>query len=177
MGRSFEILSGNQRVVAQLLDREAPNVARAFTDHLPCESFSVHAKFAGEELIVMVPFFSEPENEIFAVEPGDIGYYPGRQTICIFYGDTEPFGHVSVFAKVTEGLDVLQDVGCARSCRSARSASRCRRSDDGRRPHRAHHRPRREGARRARGRRRRRPRAARRHARHRPRPSSPPAAS
>ena len=40
----------------------------------------------------MVPFFSEPENEIFAVEPGDIGYYPGRQTICIFYGDTEPFG-------------------------------------------------------------------------------------
>ena len=59
---------------------------------MPCESFSVHAKFAGEELIVMVPFFSEPENEIFAVEPGDIGYYPGRQTICIFYGDTEPFG-------------------------------------------------------------------------------------
>ena len=179
MGRSFEILSGNQRVVAQLLDREAPNVARAFTDHLPCESFSVHAKFAGEELIVMVPFFSEPENEIFAVEPGDIGYYPGRQTICIFYGDTEPFGHVSVFAKVTEGLDVLQGLGSRRSCRSARSASRCRRSDDGRRPHRAHRRPRRQGARRARG------RAARRGpvgaaAPRRPpppRPSSPPAAS
>jgi len=111
VARSFEIVSGNQRVVASLLDREAPNVARAFTDHLPCESFSVHAKFAGEELIVMVPFFSEPENEIFAVQPGDIGYYPGRQTICIFYGDTEPFGHVSVFAKVTEGLDVLKTWG------------------------------------------------------------------
>ena len=153
MGRSFEILSGNQRVVAQLLDREAPNVARAFTDHLPCESFSVHAKFAGEELIVMVPFFSEPENEIFAVEPGDIGYYPGRQTICIFYGDTEPFGHVSVFAKVTEGLDVLKDLG------SRDPAGRVdRRPDagdlsDGRRPHRPHRRPRRQGARRARGRR------------------------
>ena len=46
---------------------------------MPCESFSVHAKFAGEELIVMVPFFSEPENEIFAVEPGDIGYYPAAR--------------------------------------------------------------------------------------------------
>jgi len=26
-------------------------------------------------------------------------------------GDTEPFGHVSVFAKVTEGLDVLKTWG------------------------------------------------------------------
>ncbi len=111
MGRSFEILSGNQRVVATLLEREAPNVTRAFCEHLPCESFSVHAKFAGDELIVMVPFFCEPENEIFAVQPGDIGYYPGRQTICIFYGDTEPFGEVSVFAKVTEGLDTLKQWG------------------------------------------------------------------
>lgn len=111
MARAFEIVSGNQRVVATLLDHEAPNVARRFADSLPCESFSVHAKFAGEELIVMVPFFSESENEIFNVVPGDIGYYPGRQTICIFYGDTEPFGEVSVFAKVTEGLDVLRSWG------------------------------------------------------------------
>jgi hypothetical protein len=111
VGSSFEILSGNERVVATLLEREAPNVTRAFTAHLPCESFSVHAKFAGDELIVMVPFFCEPENEIFDVQPGDIGYYPGRQTICIFYGDTEPFGEVSVFAKVTEGLDVLRTWG------------------------------------------------------------------
>jgi hypothetical protein len=111
VARSIEIVSGNQRVVATLLEREAPNVSRRFVDAMPCESFSVHAKFAGEELIVMVPFFCEPENEIFAVEPGDIGYYPGRQTICIFYGDTEPFGEVSVFAKVTEGLDVLRAWG------------------------------------------------------------------
>ena len=118
MGRSFEILSGNQRVVAQLLDREAPNVARAFTDHLPCESFSVHAKFAGEELIVMVPFFSEPENEIFAVEPGDIGYYPGRQTICIFYGDTEPFGARERVREGHGGARRAEGPGAARSCRS-----------------------------------------------------------
>ena len=111
MARSFEIVSGNQRVVASLLDREAPNVARAFTDHLPCESFSVHAKFAGEELIVMVPFFSEPENEIFAVQPGDIGYYPGRQTLCLFYGETQPFGEVSYVARVRSNLDGLARCG------------------------------------------------------------------
>ncbi|MGZ4481571.1 MAG: cyclophilin-like fold protein [Gaiellales bacterium] len=111
MVAQFEIVSGNERVVAGLLHREAPNVSAAFERVLPCESFSVHAKFAGPELIVMVPFFCEPENEIFDVQPGDIGYYPGRQTICIFYGDTEPFGHVSVFAKVTDGLDTLRGWG------------------------------------------------------------------
>ncbi|MEX2648095.1 MAG: cyclophilin-like fold protein [Alphaproteobacteria bacterium] len=102
---------GGRKVTAELLSAEAPNVARAFRDSLPNRSFSVHAKFAGEELIVMVPFHADPENEIFDVKPGDIGYYPGRQTICIFYGKTKPFGHVSVFARVTDGLGALKTIG------------------------------------------------------------------
>ncbi len=59
----------------------------------------------------MVPFYAEPENEILDVSPGDIGYYPGRQTICIFYGDTQPFGYVSVFARIVEQLDNLKATG------------------------------------------------------------------
>lgn len=97
--------------MAELLDKKAPNVVAAFEKSLPCKAFATHAKFAGDELIVMVPFFCNPENEILNVEPGDIGYYPGRQTICIFYGDTKPFGKVSVFAKIVEGLDQLRPVG------------------------------------------------------------------
>ena len=62
-------------------------------------------------MIVMVPFYAEPENEILDVQPGDIGYYPGRQTICIFYGDTQPFGYVSVFARIVDRLDELQATG------------------------------------------------------------------
>jgi hypothetical protein len=102
---------GGRSVTAELLTAEAPNVARAFAESLPNKAFSVHAKFAGEELIVMVPFTADPENEIFDVKPGDIGFYPGRQTICIFYGKTRPFGHVSVFARVTAGLGTLKAVG------------------------------------------------------------------
>ena len=49
----------------------------------------VHAKFAGEETIVMVPFFAEQENGKTDVVAGDIGYYPGRQTLCLFYGETQ----------------------------------------------------------------------------------------
>ncbi|MFQ5784918.1 MAG: cyclophilin-like fold protein [Alphaproteobacteria bacterium] len=111
MGRRFTMDFGGSRVVAELIEDKAPNVCRAFTRALPAKVFTAHAKFAGEELIVMVPFFCNPENEILDVKPGDIGYYPGRQTICIFYGDTRPFGHVSVFARVVEGLGKLRPVG------------------------------------------------------------------
>jgi hypothetical protein len=71
----------------------------------------VHAKFAGEETIVMVPFFTEQENPKLNVVAGDIGYYPGRQTICLFYGQTQPFGEVSYFAKVRTNLEGLARVG------------------------------------------------------------------
>jgi hypothetical protein len=102
MPRAFEIVVGNERAVFDLLDADAPALCEAFVRSLPVESFSVHAKFAGDELIVMVPFFADPENEIFWVKPGDVGYYPGRQTICLFYGPTEPFGEVSLFARCRE---------------------------------------------------------------------------
>jgi len=112
MPRAFELVVGNERVVCDLLDAEAPRVSESFVRSLPVDSFSVHAKFAGDELIVMVPFFDDPENEIFWVKPGDVGYYPGRQTICIFYGPTEPFGQVSVFARARgEHLPLLRTWG------------------------------------------------------------------
>ena len=111
MAERFAMTINGKKVVAELLETKAPNVTKAFVDCLPCDSFSVHAKFAGEELIVMLPFYCNAENEILNVKPGDIGFYPGRQTICIFYGKTAPFGKVSVFAKVVEGLDKLKPVG------------------------------------------------------------------
>jgi len=111
MPRRFVITVGGTRAVAELLEQEAPHLSNRMWEHLPLDSFSVHAKFAGQEMIVMVPFYSDPENEILNVKPGDIGYYPGRQTICIFYGDTTPFGNVSVFARIIERLDDLRAVG------------------------------------------------------------------
>ena len=111
MPRRFVINVGGTQAVAELLEQDAPLLSQRMWENLPLDSFSVHAKFAGHEMIVMVPFYAEAENEILNVQPGDIGYYPGRQTICIFYGDTTPFGHVSVFARIVERLDDLQATG------------------------------------------------------------------
>lgn len=107
MPKRFVINIGGTQAIAELLEQEAPVIASHMWDSLPIDSFSTHAKFAGRELIVMVPFYAEPENEILNVQPGDIGYYPGRQTICIFYGDTMPFGKVSLFARIVGRLDDL----------------------------------------------------------------------
>ena len=111
MPKRFVINVGGTRAIAELLEQEAPTLSRCIWENLPFDSFGVHAKFAGREMIVMVPFYSDPENEILDVQPGDIGYYPGRQTICIFYGDTTPFGYVSVFARIVERLDDLRATG------------------------------------------------------------------
>ena len=111
MPRHFTIQIGDTQAVAELLENEAPTIAQYLWESLPIRGFSVHAKFAGEEMIVMLPFYAGPENEILAVQPGDIGYYPGRQTLCLFYGDTQPFGYVSVFARIVENLDALKSAG------------------------------------------------------------------
>lgn len=111
MAKRFAITVGDATAVAELLEDEAPGISRSFWDNLPVGGFTMNAKFAGQELIVMLPFFAEPENEILDVVAGDIGYYPGRQTACIFYGETMPFGKVSVYAKVVEGLDQLVRIG------------------------------------------------------------------
>jgi hypothetical protein len=108
-GFSLEILG--KRIKASFFEEKAPGICGKMEACLPLKSVALHAKFAGQELIVMVPFYSEPENEILNVASGDVGYYPGRQTICIFYGNTVPFGKVSVFAKIEGGLDILKEAG------------------------------------------------------------------
>lgn len=113
MSKGFQIEIMGKTIKAEYLTDKAPEICKAMEEASPFDGQALHAKFAGQEIIVMVPFYADPENEILNVVPGDIGYYPGRQTICIFYGKTKPFGKVSVFAKVTEGLDDLMEVGNA----------------------------------------------------------------
>ena len=107
----MRIICEGEVIEADLLEDEAPGICRYMRAVLPLDGTMVHAKFAGEETIVMVPFFADQENPKLNVVPGDIGYYPGRQTICLFYGDTKPFGEVSYFARVRSNLDGLARCG------------------------------------------------------------------
>ena len=109
---TFELSMGDRVVRAELLHDDAPRICGAFQDSLPLRSFGVNAKFAGEETIVMLPFYEEAENVVGSVSPGDIGYYPSRQTLCLFYGEIMPFASVSLFARVLpEDLPAAQAAG------------------------------------------------------------------
>ena len=107
----FRIICAGEVVEAELLEDDAPRICGYLRSILPMDGTMVHAKFAGDETIVMVPFFCEQENPKLDVVAGDIGYYPGRQTVCIFYGKTQPFGEVSYFARVRSNLEGLARVG------------------------------------------------------------------
>jgi hypothetical protein len=108
---SFRLVCAGEVVDIDLLEEEAPRICTYLRSVLPMDGTMVHAKFAGEETIIMVPFFAEQENPKLDVAAGDVGYYPGRQTICLFYGQTKPFGEVSYFARVRTNLDGLARLG------------------------------------------------------------------
>jgi len=107
MDKIFEIDMAGEKIRAYLLTAEAPKTCQAFETAMPIKTFAVNAKFAGDETIGMLSFYVPPgENEVPSVEPGDIGYYPRSQTLCLFYGDIMPFGYINLFAKVIpEDLD------------------------------------------------------------------------
>ena len=58
---AIRILCDGEVIEAELLVDDAPRVCGYIRSILPFESTMVHAKFAGEETIVMVPFFAEQE--------------------------------------------------------------------------------------------------------------------
>lgn len=110
--RIFELSIGDSVVRAELLEDDAPGICGAFRQALPLQTFGVNAKFAGEETIVPLPFLRDAENEVGSVAPGDIGYYPRAQTLCLFYGEIMPFASVSLFARVVpEDLRAAQELG------------------------------------------------------------------
>lgn len=110
MGTRFRVRIGSEECVCELEDA-APNVSAILRRALPIRTFATHAKFAGHELVVMLPFWTEAENFIRPegnVE-GDVCFYPGRQTLCVFYGDVTPFGKPgNVLARLVEGKDAMR---------------------------------------------------------------------
>ena len=59
---AFRIICEEDVIEADLLDDDAPHICAYMRSVLPLDGTMVHAKFAGEETIIMVPFFAEQEN-------------------------------------------------------------------------------------------------------------------
>ncbi|WP_432826513.1 cyclophilin-like fold protein [Dactylosporangium sp. CA-092794] len=105
MTRRFTIRIGSQTAVAELLDDVSPRTCGRLADALPLTSRVNHAKVAGEEFFCFVPFHEELESPVVAQQSGNIGYYPLRQTLCVFYADMPGAGQVTPVARVVDNLE------------------------------------------------------------------------
>jgi len=111
MTRRFTIRIGSRTAVAELLDDVSPRTCRQLAAAMPLTSRVNHAKVAGRELFCFVPFQEELESPVVAQRAGNIGYYPLRQTICVFYEDMPGAGEVTPLARVVENLDGIVAAG------------------------------------------------------------------
>jgi hypothetical protein len=110
-----QIRSGKQMALIELFEDHAPRTAQKISRLLPITVPLCHAKFAGDELMFMIPAVIEPEFLKPSIEPGDVLYYPIQQTICLFFSDhIVPFGQgpFNTIGKIVEGMaDLVQLAG------------------------------------------------------------------
>jgi hypothetical protein len=111
LGRKLEVTLGQECGVIEMLDDKAPRTCEYIWQNLPVTSFGTHAKFAGCELIIMVPYYLEADENPMESTIGDVAYYPGRQTICIWYGPAAALGKAPTFGRVVEGIESLRRAG------------------------------------------------------------------
>ena len=107
------IRSGKHEAVIELFEDRAPETTQKIRQLLPITVPLCHAKFAGNELMFMIPAVIEPEFFKPSIEPGDVLYYPIQQTICLFFGDhIVPFGQgpFNTIGRIDSGNADLQQL-------------------------------------------------------------------
>lgn len=113
--RQIEIQLGERIFTADLVEKEAPKLCDIVWKYLekPLETTVVHAKFAGAELLFMLPLMltgiRENSRKVFETKAGDICNYPDRQLMLLFYGECiQERVDVDLFARIVkEDLDDL----------------------------------------------------------------------
>jgi hypothetical protein len=113
MGRETEISVGDRRATIELFDDLAPQTVEQIMKLLPIHVPLCHAKFAGDELMFMIPLVTEAECSKENLEEGDVLYYPIQQTLCLFFSENiQPFGSgpFNTIGRITDGLENLKDL-------------------------------------------------------------------
>jgi hypothetical protein len=108
-----QLRCGKQKAVIELCEDSAPRTVQKVSRLLPITVPLCHAKFAGDELMFMIPAVIEPEFFKPSIETGDVLYYPIQQTICLFFGDhIVPFGQgpFNAIGKIAEGSTDLEQL-------------------------------------------------------------------
>lgn len=111
MPKELKMRVGNEVAKMVLFDDEAPETCKKILASLPLKGNLIHAKIAGKEFFFKAPFFCDPENQVKSHEAGNVAYYDGANSICVFYEYVPGIGTVNLFGKITENLEGIQKEG------------------------------------------------------------------
>jgi len=111
MAKKVTLKVGQEIATMVLLEDEAPRTCRRFLQCLPIKSQMIHAKFAGPEIMIKVPFFSDLENPATRQDPGNVCLNDPSQTMCVFSDAVPGMGPCTLFGKIISNLEGIAKEG------------------------------------------------------------------
>jgi hypothetical protein len=88
----------------ELIRHLAPRTVNTIAKKLPIEG---RAALWKEEVYFEIPVKMGEEKPKPKVEKGDIAFWPMGNSLCIFYGESQPYSPVSILGKVTKNLELF----------------------------------------------------------------------
>jgi hypothetical protein len=91
----------------ELVRIRSPRTTDAIIRQLPLEG---RAALWQQEVYFAIPVKMGNEKAKPTVEKGTLAYWPMGSAFCIFYGETQPYSPVNIIGKVTENLELFEQV-------------------------------------------------------------------
>jgi len=100
-------LKGLGEAEGELIRFLAPRTVEAILRKLPVEG---RANVWKEEVYFEIPVKMGNEKAKKIVEKGMMAYWPLGNSICIFFGETQPYSPVNVIGKIDKNLELFEKV-------------------------------------------------------------------
>jgi hypothetical protein len=100
-------IEGIGEAEGELIRNLAPRTVDAITKKLPIEG---RAALWREEVYFQIPVKLGKEKAEPTVEKGAVAYWPMGNAFCIFYGVSQPYSPVNIVGRVTENLELFEQV-------------------------------------------------------------------
>lgn len=101
------IIEGLGEAEGELVRFLAPRTVETIVRKLPVEG---RAALWKEEVYFEIPVKLGEEKAKPTVETGAIAFWPMGSALCIFYGKSQPYSPVSILGKITQNLELFNQV-------------------------------------------------------------------
>ncbi len=101
------VIEGVGEAEGELIRYLSPRTVSAILRSLPLEG---RAAIWKEEVYFEIPVKMGREKAKSKVEKGTIAYWPMGKSLCIFYGESQPYSPVNVVGKITKNIDLFKMV-------------------------------------------------------------------